>query len=148
MDDVEFRQNFGLSCSRSFSRHLSARLSAVKVWDLKTEHAQQSFTASASRGQRFSVFILTLSRPKVSRGLDKPNTKLLGQDKPRLDLAVGWISGERRFCTAYFLSYKRPYCMLLSLSLGVKRKHYFVSPGDIFLVNKILLKILLNPGLT
>ena len=34
MDDVEFRQNFGLSCSRSFSRHCSARLSAVKVWDI------------------------------------------------------------------------------------------------------------------
>ena len=28
---------------------------------------------------------------KVSRSLDKPNPKLLGQDKPQLELAVGWI---------------------------------------------------------
>jgi len=38
---------------------------------------------------------------KVNRGFDKPNQKLLGQDKPRLELAVGWISRERRFCTIY-----------------------------------------------
>ena len=28
-------------------------------------------------------------KSKLSRGLDKPNPKLLGQDKPRLELAVG-----------------------------------------------------------
>ena len=36
--------------------------------------------------------------------------------------------------------------MLSSLSLVVKRKQYFVSSSDIFLVKKILLKIWLNPG--
>ena len=39
---------------------------------------------------------------KVSSGLDKPSPKLLGQDKPRLEQAVGWISrAGRRFCNIY-----------------------------------------------
>ena len=45
----------------SFSRHCSAYLSAMKVW-VNTEHAQQSFTASASRGQHLSAFIRNLLR--------------------------------------------------------------------------------------
>ena len=47
----------------SFSRHCSAHLSAMKVW-VNTEHAQQSFTASASRGQHLSAFIRKLLRPR------------------------------------------------------------------------------------
>ena len=59
-----------LSCSRSFSRQFSARLSAVKVWYVienrayasMCKHVQQSFSGSASRGQRMGAFIRTLSR--------------------------------------------------------------------------------------
>ena len=66
------------------------------------------------------VYTSTFSS-SVSCGSVKPNPKFLGQDKPQLELAVGWIIRERRFCTiytgcsrlteaaAYFLSYKRPY---------------------------------------
>ena len=64
-------------------------------------YLQQSFTASAGCGQRFSAVYTNTFTSKVSRGLDKPNPKLLDQDKPRLELAVGWISRERRFCTTY-----------------------------------------------
>ena len=60
---------------------------------------QQSFTASAGCGQRFSAVYTNTFMFKVSRGLDKPNPKLLGQDKPRLELAMGSISCEHRFCT-------------------------------------------------
>ena len=38
---------------------------------------------------------------KVNSGLDKPIPKPFGQDKPRLELALGWISREHRFFTIY-----------------------------------------------
>ena len=57
---------------------------------MKTEHAQQSFTASAGRGQRFSAVYKNTFTSKVSRALDKPNPELLGQDKPRLELTP-WV---------------------------------------------------------
>ena len=81
MDEVLFKQNFEFSrAAGHFPLHCSVRLSAVKVW--KTEHAQQSFTASAGLGQCFSAVYTNTFTSKVSRGLDKPNPKLLGQDEP------------------------------------------------------------------
>ena len=65
MDEVLFRQNF------EFSR------------------AAGHFPATAARVQRFSAVYTNTFTSKVSRALDKPNPELLGQDKPRLELAVG-----------------------------------------------------------
>ena len=41
------------------------------------------------RGQRFTAVYTDTFTSKVSRGLDKPNPKLLDQDKTRLEVAVG-----------------------------------------------------------
>ena len=89
----------GLLCSPFFTLHEWTGANEKK----KKTYAQQSFTASASRGRRFSPFyiIRSLSRLRLSRGLDKTSPKRLGKDKPWLELAVAWISPDRIFCIIY-----------------------------------------------
>ena len=71
------------------ARHFSLSTNEPAQMKKKKTYAQQSFTASASRGRRFSpIIIRSLSRLRLSRGLDKPSPKLLGKDKLWLELAV------------------------------------------------------------
>ena len=88
--------------SSSFSRQCSARVSAMKVWYIIENRACPAIVHSFSKPRKTYECIYTNTfTSKLSRGLDKPSQKLLGQDKPRLGLAVGWISREHRFCTIY-----------------------------------------------
>ena len=110
---------------RSFSHQCSARLLAMKVWYVIENRACAAIVHSFSKRRKTYECIYTNTfTSKLSRGLEKPSPKLLGQDKPRLEPAVGWISREHRFCTIYtgcsrlmqaaatesrgLLSYKRP----------------------------------------
>ena len=87
---------------------------------------KQSVQSNRSRLQQAAdnVWVLLYEHfhVKVGSGLDKPNPKLLGQDKPRLELAekvdfvpfrirgVGVLCKPRpEWAAAYFLSYKRPH---------------------------------------
>ena len=91
-----------LSWSRSFSRQCSARLSAMKVWYIIENRACAAIVHSFSKPRKTYECIYTNTfTSKLSCGLDKLSPKFLGQDKPRLELAVGWISREHRFCTIY-----------------------------------------------
>ena len=91
-----------LSCSRSFSRHCSACLSALKVWGVIENRAWAAIVRGFSKPQTtFECIYTSTFTYKVSSGLDKPSPKLLGQDKPRLEQAVGWMSRGRRFCNIY-----------------------------------------------
>ena len=59
------------------------------------EHVQACAAIVQSFSKSRKTYECTYPNPltsKLSRGLDKPSPKLLGQDKPRLELAVGWIS--------------------------------------------------------
>ena len=86
----------------SFSRHCDARLSAGKVWDMIENRACAAVVHGFSKPRTtFECIYTNTFTSKVSRGLDKPIPKPLGQDKPRLELALGWISREHRFCTIY-----------------------------------------------
>ena len=76
-----------LLCCRSFSRHCSASLSAVKVWDIIENRACATFFHGLSIKAADNVWVHFTS--KVSRGLDKPSPKLRGQDKPRFELTTG-----------------------------------------------------------
>ena len=66
----------------------------MKVWDIIENRACAAFADSmplkhaADNVFFFAVYTNTFMS-KVSRGLDKPNPKLLGQDKTRLEVAVG-----------------------------------------------------------
>ena len=87
---------------KSFSRHCNARLPAVKVWDIIENRACAAVVHGFSKPRTtFECIYTNTFTSKVSRGLDKPIPKPLGQDKPRLELALGWISREHRFCTIY-----------------------------------------------
>ena len=96
-----------LSWSRSFSRQCSVRLSATKVWYISENRACASMCSNiivhsfSNPRKTYDCIYMNTFTSKLSRGLDKPSPKLLGQDKPRLELAVGWISREHRFCTIY-----------------------------------------------
>ena len=68
----------------------------TRVNEIKTSIGPQHLRTGC-RGQRFTAVYTNTFPSKVSRGLDKPNPKLLGQDKTRLEVAVGWISRERDF---------------------------------------------------
>ena len=98
-----------------FSRqNCSACLSAVKLWDIIENRACAPIVHGRSKQRTTfqSIYTSTFSSA-VSRGLVKPCPKLLGRDKPRLELAVGWISREDvnvNFVPFIRLSYKRPYC--------------------------------------
>ena len=86
----------------SFSRHCNARLSAVKVWDkIENRPCAEVVHGFSKPRTAFECIYTNTFTSKVSRGLDKPIPKPLGQDKPRLELALGWISREHRFCTIY-----------------------------------------------
>ena len=86
----------------SFSRHCNARLSAVKVWNIIENTACAAVVHGFSKPRTtFECIYTNTFTSKVSRGLDKPIPKPFGQDKPRLELALGWISREHRFCTIY-----------------------------------------------
>ena len=86
----------------SFSRHCNARLSAVKVWDIIENRACAAVVHGFSKPRTtFECIYTNTFTSKVSRGLDKPIPKPLGQDKPRLELALGWICREHRFSTIY-----------------------------------------------
>ena len=88
--------------SRSFSRQCSARLLAMKVWYIIENSVCAAIVHSFSKPRKTYECIYTNTfTSKLSRGLDKSSPKLLGQDKPRLELAVGWISREHRFCSIY-----------------------------------------------
>ena len=66
------------------------RLSAVKVWDIIENIACAAVVHGFSKPRTTLECIYTnVFTFKVSRGLDKPIPKLLGQDKPRLELALG-----------------------------------------------------------
>ena len=55
----------------------------------KKTYAKQSFMASASEDDVLVHLLYhRFSRLRLSRGLDKPSLKLLGKDKPWLELAV------------------------------------------------------------
>ena len=59
------------------------------------EHVQACAAIVQSFSKSRKTYECTYTNPftsKFSRGLDKPSPKLLGQDKPRLELALGWIS--------------------------------------------------------
>ena len=80
----------------------STRLSAVKVWDIIENRAREAIVPGFSKPRTtFECIYTNPFKSKVSRGLDKPSPKLLGQDKQRLELAVGLLSRERSFCTIY-----------------------------------------------
>ena len=86
----------------SFSRHCNARLSAVKVWDIIENRACAAVVHGFSNLRTtFECIYTNAFTSKVSRGLNKSIPKPLGQDKPRLELALGWISREHIFCTIY-----------------------------------------------
>ena len=86
----------------SFSRHCNARLSAVKVWDkIENRPCAEVVHGFSKPRTAFECIYTNAFTSKVSRGLDKPIPKPLGQDKPRLELALGWISREHTFCTIY-----------------------------------------------
>ena len=60
------------------------------------------FSISFSKPQTTFKYIYTNTfMSKVSRDFDKLSTKLHGQDKLWLELAVGWINRELRFCAIY-----------------------------------------------
>ena len=64
----------------------------------KKTYAKQSFMASASEDDVLVHLVYDrFSRLRLSRSLDKPSPKLLGKDKPWLELAV----------TAYFVPFIR-----------------------------------------
>ena len=74
----------------SFSCHCNARLSAVKVWDIIENRACAAVVHGFSKPRTtFECIYTNTFTSKVSRGLDKPIPKPLGQDKPRLELALG-----------------------------------------------------------
>ena len=101
-DEVEFRRNSGSLVQQVFSHHWSTRLSAMKVWDIIENRAREAIVLGFSKPRTtFECIYTNPFTSKVSRGLDKPSPKLLGRDKPRLELAVGLLSRERRFCTIY-----------------------------------------------
>ena len=86
----------------SFFRHCNARLSAVKVWDIIENRAWAAVVHGFSKPRTtFECIYANIFTSKVSRGLDKPIPKPLRQDKPRLELTLGWISREHRFCSIY-----------------------------------------------
>ena len=92
----------------SFSRHCKARLSAVKVWDIIENRACAAVVHGFSKPRTtFECIYTNTFTSKVSRGLYKPIPKPLGQDKPRLELALGWISREHRFFTIYTATVSR-----------------------------------------
>ena len=101
-DEVEFRRNSGSLVQQViFPPHKwSTRLSAVKVWDIIENRAREAIVLGFSKPRTtFECIYTNPFTSKVSRGLDKPSPKLLGQDKQRLELAVGLLSRERSFCT-------------------------------------------------
>ena len=86
----------------SFSRHCNARFPDVKVWDIIENRACAAVVQGFSKPRTtFECIYTNTFTSKVSRGLDKPIPKPLGQDKPRLELALGWICREHRFSTIY-----------------------------------------------
>ena len=86
----------------SFSCHCNVRLSAVKVWDVIENRACPAVVHGFSKPwTTFECIYTNTFTSKVSHGLDKPIPKPLGQDKPRLELALGCISHEHRFFTIY-----------------------------------------------
>ena len=86
----------------SFSRHCNARLSTVKFWDIIENRGCATVVQGFSKPRTtFECIYTNTFMSKVSRGLDKPIPKPLGQDKPRLELALGWICREHRFFTIY-----------------------------------------------
>ena len=74
----------------------------MKVWYIIENSVCAAIVHSFSKPRKTYECIYTNTfTSKLSRGLDKSSPKLLGQDKPRLELAVGWISREHRFCSIY-----------------------------------------------
>ena len=70
--------------------HCNARLLAVKVWDIIENRACAAVVHGFSKPRTtFECIYTNTFTSKVSRGLDKPIPKPLGQDKPRLELALG-----------------------------------------------------------
>ena len=71
----------------SFSRHCNARLSAVKVWNIIENRVCAAVVHGFSKPRTtFECIYTNTFTSKVSRGLDKPIPKPLGQDKP----AAAW----------------------------------------------------------
>ena len=68
----------------------STRVSAVKVWDIIENRPCAAVVHGFRKPRTAFECIYTIAfTSKVSRGLDKPIPKPLGQDKPRLELALG-----------------------------------------------------------
>ena len=96
----------------SFSHHCNARLSAVKVWNIIENRACAAVVHGFSKKPwtTFECIYTNTSdtfTSKVNSGLDKPIPKPFRQDKPRLELALGWISREHRFFTIYTATVSR-----------------------------------------
>ena len=73
-----------------------------RFWDIIENRACAAVVHGFSKPRTtFECIYTNTFTSKVSRGLEKPIPKPLGQDKPRLELALGWISREHRFCTIY-----------------------------------------------
>ena len=73
-----------------------------RFWDIIENRACAAVVHGFSKPRTtFECIYTNTFTSKVSRGLEKPIPKPLGQDKLRLELALGWISREHRFCTIY-----------------------------------------------
>ena len=90
MDEVEKKDGIsGSLVKQVISRQCSARLSAMKVWYIIENRACAAIVHSFSKPRKtYECMYTNTYTSKLSRGGDKPSPKLLGQDKPRLELAV------------------------------------------------------------
>ena len=105
MDEVEFRLNFQLSHVIQQGMFLLLQHASLGREGLgyNIENRACAAIVHSFRKPRtmFKCIYTNAFMSKVSHGLDKPSAQLLGQDKPRLELAMGWMSREGRFCTIY-----------------------------------------------
>ena len=76
--------------SRSYFRQCSICLSALKVWDTIENRVCAAIVHGFRKPQiTFCCIYTNTFTSMVSRGLDKPSPKLLGQDKPQAWAAAG-----------------------------------------------------------